>query len=246
MRERSTLTRCRLVVHERLDVGRSWTVEDREQFWQAHIDACRMSGITQKAYCERHDITPKTFRIWRTRLAAAARVVASEGEQHGRKAGAGGEEFFRPLSDASSDQAHLVNLLTNPRLHRTWTPEEKQRIVVDALRSGLSINRFARISGLTSSVLYRWRQELAARVRQGHAVPQHDPPQHSAAAPMHAAVSATPAPSDPAPPTSCCAVDAPARDTVEVVLANGRRVRFHARADARPLRALLAALESSA
>jgi len=40
-------------------------------------------------------------------------------------------------------------------------------------------------------------------------------------------------------------VGAPARDTVEVVLTNGRRVRFHAQTDAQTLPALLAALEGS-
>ncbi len=56
---------------------------DREQFWQAHVDACRVSGETQKIYCERHGIGPKTFRKWRARLAGAAHVIAAESEPHG-------------------------------------------------------------------------------------------------------------------------------------------------------------------
>jgi len=58
---------------------------DREQFWQTHVDACRMSGITQKAYCERHGIAPKTFRKWRTRLAGATHEIAAESEPHGAR-----------------------------------------------------------------------------------------------------------------------------------------------------------------
>jgi len=215
---------------------------DREQFWQAHVDACRVSGITQKAYCERNGITPKTFRAWRTRLAGATGI---DGEPHGGEVREGAKEFLSPSFDTPSDQARLVELLTNPCFRRTWTPEEKQQIVIDALRSGMSINRFARISGLTPSVLYHWKQELAVRVRQGHAVLQHDPPQQPVAAPMFASVQVAPALSDPAPHAPCNAVGAPARDTVEVVLANGRRVRFHAQTDAQTLHALLAALEGS-
>ena len=140
---------------------------DREQFWQTHVDACRVSGVSQKTYCERHGITPKTFRKWRARLAGATPVVTSDGEPHGGEAKGGAREFFSPSFDDLSDRAQLVDLLTNPRFRRTWTPEQRQQIVIDALRSGMSIERFARMSGLTPSVVYRWREELATRVRHG-------------------------------------------------------------------------------
>jgi len=140
----------------------------------------------------------------------------------------------------------LVDLLTNPRVRRTWTLEQRQQIVIDALRSGMSIERFARMSGLTPSVVYRWRDELAVRVRHGHDLLQHDPLQHSAAAPTFASVHVAPAPSEPAPRISSNAFDAPARDTVEVTLTNGRRVRLHAQMDAKALHNLLAVLECGA
>jgi len=69
---------------------------DREQFWQAHVDACRVSGITQKAYCERNGITPKTFRAWRTRLAGATGI---DGEPHGGEVREGAKEFLSPSFD---------------------------------------------------------------------------------------------------------------------------------------------------
>ena len=67
---------------------------DREQFWQTHVDACRMSGITQRAYCERHGIAPKTFRKWRARLAGAAYVIAAESEPHGGEVKGGARELM--------------------------------------------------------------------------------------------------------------------------------------------------------
>jgi len=107
----------------------------------------------------------------------------------------------------------------------------------------MSIERFARMSGLTPSVVYRWREELAVRVRHGHDLLRHDPLQHSAATPTFASVHVAPAPSEPAPRIASNASDAPARDTVEVILANGRRVRLHAQMDAKALHHLLAVLE---
>ncbi len=216
---------------------------DREQFWQTHVDACRVSGITQKAYCERHGIAPKTFRTWRARLAGAAHVIAAEGEPHGAGVKGGAREFFSPSFDGPSDRAQLVDLLTNPRFRRTWTPEQRQQIVIDALRSGMSIERFARMSGLTPSVVYRWREELAVRVRHGHDLLPRDPLLHSAVSPTFASVHVAPAPSEPASRIVSNASDASAHDTVEVILANGRRVRLHAQMDAKALHHLLAVLE---
>ena len=218
---------------------------DREQFWQTHVDACRASGETQKLYCERHGLAPKTFRTWRVRLAGAAPVIAAEGEPHGAEAKEGAREFFSPSFDDPSDRAQLVELLTKPRFRRTWTPEQRQQIVIDALRSGMSIERFARMSGLTPSVVYRWKDELATRVRHGYDLLPHDPRQHSAATPTFASVHVAAAPLEPAPRISSNISETPAHDTVEVVLANGRRVRLHARVDAKALHDLLAVLECS-
>ena len=135
----------------------------------------------------------------------------------------------------------LVELFTNPRVRRKWTPEQRQQIVIDALRSGMSIERFARMSGLAPSVVHRWKHELAFRIGHGQG-----PAQHSAAAPTFASVHVAPAPSKPAARMASNTSDAPARDTVEVILTNGRRVRLHAQMDAKVLHNLLAVLECGA
>lgn len=43
-------------------------VGDRRDYWLGHVAAFRDSGETLKVYCERHGLTAKTFRTWRTRL----------------------------------------------------------------------------------------------------------------------------------------------------------------------------------
>ena len=111
---------------------------------------------------------------------------------------------------------------------------------MDALRSGLSIERFARMSGLTPSVVHRWKQDLTVYVGHGQ-----DPAKQSAAAPTFASGRVAPAPSEPAPRAPSNALEAPTHDTVEVILTNGRRVRLHARIDAKALHNLLAVLECS-
>ena len=112
---------------------------------------------------------------------------------------------------------------------------------MDALRSGLSIERFARMSGLTPSVLHRWKQDLTVYVGHGQ-----DLAKQSTAAPTFASVHVAPVRSEPALRAPSNALEASAHDTVEVILANGRRVRLHARMDAKALHNLLAVLECGA
>lgn len=90
---------------------------------------------------------------------------------------------FSPFSTGQPDQTLPGELLTNARSRRRWTPEQKQkqkqRIVLAALRSGMSLERFPRVSGLTPSVVHRWKHELATRLQQEHAalpVPPTAPP----------------------------------------------------------------------
>ena len=211
---------------------------DREQFWQAHIDACRVSGDTQKTYCERHGIGSKSFRRWRSRLSGAASMAAVESEPHRGGVRGGAEKVFSPSLSSFPGRVQRVDLFTNPRCRRTWTPEQKQQIVMDALRSGLSIERFARMSGLAPSVVHRWKQDLTVYVGHGQ-----DPAKPSTAAPTFASVHVAPVPSRPASRTPSDAIEAPTHDTVEVILTNGRRVRLHAQMDAKALHNLLAVLE---
>ena len=37
-------------------------------FWQRHIDTWQSSGLTQRHYCQAHDLTPYTFGYWKKKL----------------------------------------------------------------------------------------------------------------------------------------------------------------------------------
>jgi len=51
-------------------------VDNRKQFWIAHVEAFQATGGSQKHYCERHGLTPRTFRTWRTRIMGGAKPTA--------------------------------------------------------------------------------------------------------------------------------------------------------------------------
>lgn len=212
-------------------------MEDRRQFWRGHVAAFEASGETQKLYCERRGLVPKTLRTWRARLRGRPDPAITDGATPAEGDQGGAREFFSPSPAAGLDRASLVELFTSAQTRRRWTAEEKQGLVVEALRSGVSIERFARRSGVAPSVLYRWRQELALRIQDGP-----DPLSPAAPQPAFASVRIAPPPGAPEP-----APDAADRDAgmVEAILTNGRRLRFHVRTDPAALRHVIAALEAA-
>ncbi len=144
-------------------------VDDRGQFWIAHVEAFQSTGASQKHYCKRHGLTPRTFRTWRTRIMGGAKPIALVSHENPIEAREGTKTDFSPFSGSHPDRSLPGELLTNSRTRRRWTPEQKQQIVLAALRSGMSLERFSRVLGLTPSVVHRWKHELAARLQQEHA-----------------------------------------------------------------------------
>ena len=46
------------------------------------------------------------------------------------------------------------------RSRRTWSPEEKQRIVAEAVRPGASVADIARRHGLNANLVFTWRRTM--------------------------------------------------------------------------------------
>jgi len=55
--------------------------QNRRQFWQAHLQRCRASGMTLKAYAEQEGLTLSVFYGWNRRL---KRKPAPEGSSFTR------------------------------------------------------------------------------------------------------------------------------------------------------------------
>ena len=41
---------------------------DHEKFWQHHIQTWRTSGLSQRAYCQKNDLSEYRFSKWKSRL----------------------------------------------------------------------------------------------------------------------------------------------------------------------------------
>lgn len=212
-------------------------MDDRKQFWIGHVEGFQAAGGSQKHYCERHGLTPRTFRTWRTRIMDGVQPTAPVAYGKAIEVREGTKTDVSPFSNSHPEQTLPGELLTNARSRRRWTSEQKQQIVLAALRSGMSLERFSRVSGLTPSVVHRWKHELATRVQQEHtALPL--PPAVPSFAAVHVGLTAPEVPvADPVDRS------APTADMIEIMLANGRLLRCHVQIELVALHRLLVVLE---
>jgi transposase len=133
-----------------------------------------------------------------------------------------------------------IEVITHGERRRVWTLEQKREIVAESLGSMRAPTEVARKYGISSGLLYGWRQKLLGSQMT---VLQHLPPNF-------AQVEIAPARSDKAGPEPLTPALPPVPDQVsrphgliEIVLASGVTLRVDAEVDAAALGRVLAALD---
>ncbi|WP_076955384.1 IS66-like element accessory protein TnpA [Teichococcus deserti] len=115
---------------------------------------------------------------------------------------------------------------------RSYTPEEKVRLVAETLRPGASVQGVSRRHGVCSSLLHRWRRDARAAARgPGGAMPRVLPVRLMTPEVAEAAEASGNAADGGAPP-------------IEIVLRNGRVLRASPATDPAVLARLALALEA--
>ncbi len=193
-----------------------------EAFWRSHHEAWRRSDLNQREYCEAHGLPLKRFGNWRAQFKAEPEVPEKVLYRRG-----GG------LSHMTKWASHMTNEVGSPRpdpaktvaWRRTFSEEEKHRIIDEASQPGVTLSQVARRYGIDRRVLFRWKEALRRR------------PEQVPAPPVFAPVQITDAPS--VEPTA-----APSPG-IEIELIGGRRVRFERDADAETIRRTVALLEGT-
>jgi hypothetical protein len=146
-------------------------VELREQvlgYWRGHSEAWKLSGLTQKEYCEQHNISLKNFGNWRAQLKRVALMGSEARWGHyprlrstladlDPRANPGAKPGVNPRAKRSASAA-----VQSPGRRRAFSEELKQRIVMEASRPGASASEIARRYGLDLRLLRRWRKAYAA------------------------------------------------------------------------------------
>src|SRR5687768_12052437 len=61
-----------------------------------------------------------------------------------------------------SEEVRRVEVITSVQRRRRWSVAEKIRLVEETLEPGMSVSFVARKHGLSPSLLFKWRQRMAA------------------------------------------------------------------------------------
>jgi transposase len=136
-----------------------------------------------------------------------------------------------------------IEFITRGERRRVWTEEQKREIVAESLGPALTPTEVARKYGISTGLLYGWRQKILgrqvaclprlaprfARVEMPAAAPQPDAPEAVSAGPAVAAVPATPL--------------RPA-GLIEILLADGVSLRVDTAVDAAALGRVLTAVRA--
>ena len=151
---------------------------NREEVWRDRLVLFAESGLTQTAFCSQHGLSAKALRLWARRLGfvwpppiKASAPDRTSGERAKEFSGSSRADLAIPVGDLKS--------LLAVRVRKTWTPEESLALLVDARQSGMSLDRYAKMNGLTPSMLYRWQKQFADQIAECPADPLAGQPKFS-------------------------------------------------------------------
>lgn len=127
-----------------------------------------------------------------------------------------------------------VEIVTRGEARRSYSDEEKVRLVTETFQPGETVTGVSRRHGICTSLLHRWRRTARGEVPMRRAPIPRLLPVRLVAPEAAAATPTWPSPS----PTG------PASGSIDVVLRNGRVLRVGAAADTAAVVRLAAALEA--
>jgi transposase len=133
---------------------------------------------------------------------------------------------------AGTVASERVEIVTRGEGRRSYSAEEKVRLVAETLRPGETVTAVSRRHGICTSLLHRWRRAARGEV-----------PSRRAARPQLLPVRLV-APDAAAPQPKPAPVPGIAPAPIEVVLRNGRVLRLTTTTDAAVVARLAAALEA--
>lgn len=147
---------------------------------------------------------------------------------------AGSKSGTGASTGAATSGVERVEIVTRGEVRRSYTPEERAQLLIEAAAPGARVLQVAQRHGVSPSLVYRWRREAEGRELRRMR------PRPAAFVPV--LVDGSQLPGGSPSPVSSPEPDDMA-DRVEVVLRNGRVLRVGIGTDAAALARLAAALE---
>lgn len=137
----------------------------RQAFWAMHVEAWQWSGLPLRDYSSALRLSPYSLKRWRNLIEAEEVVIDWRALLH--------PSARPPIStniSTSAKETERIRALTEaveaeagpPRraVRRRWSTEEKIALLLEAERHGETISSVGRRHGISTSVLFRWRDQF--------------------------------------------------------------------------------------
>ncbi len=136
-----------------------------QAFWAMHVEAWQWSGLHLRDYSSALRLSPYSLKRWRNLIEAEEVVIDWRALLH--------PSARPPIStniSTSAKESERIRALTEaieaeagpPRraVRRRWSTEEKIALLLEAERHGETISSVGRRHGISTSVLFRWRDQF--------------------------------------------------------------------------------------
>lgn len=151
-----------------------------------------------------------------------------------------------PTTDRTGADNRRIEVITGRERRRRWTAEQKREIAAESLQPGVSPIMVARKHGISSGLLYTWRQRLLCGALGAVADTKPRFVRVDVVAGLSHPEATTPAALELAPPTTPLASPSAEPDgRIEIMLSGGAKVRVDAQVNEDALRRVLAVLGQS-
>lgn len=136
-----------------------------QAFWAMHVEAWQWSGLQLRDYSSALRLSPYSLKRWRNLIEAEEVGIDWRALLH--------PSARPPIStniSTSTKESERIRALTEaieaeagpPRraVRRRWSTEEKIALLLEAERHGETISSVGRRHGISTSVLFRWRDQF--------------------------------------------------------------------------------------
>jgi transposase len=151
-----------------------------------------------------------------------------------------------PTTDRTDARNRRIEVITGRERRRRWTADQKREIAAESLQPGVSPVMVARKYGISSGLLYTWRQRLLCGALGAVADTKPRFLRVDVLAGLPRLEATTPKALELAPPSTPSASPTAEPDgRIEIILSGGAKVRVDAKVNEGALRRVLAALARS-